>query len=115
MVTGPAGANPVVPNAGVAVTAAGGGAGAGGVLVAAGLPAPSTGPDVLDRFGSACWPVPVTAAVEVDDDGLSPQPAITASTTSATPRAGARRRTRRSQLLTVIPSRSGFGRSLRLP
>ena len=52
------GLNPVLPNPGVAVTAAGGGAGAGGGLVAAGLPASSTGPAVLDRFGSACWPVP---------------------------------------------------------
>src|SRR6478672_3970875 len=111
MVTGAAGANPVLPNPGVAVTAAGGGAGAGGGLVAAGLPASSTRPDVLDRFGSACWPVPVTAAVEVDDDGLLPQPAITASTTSATPRAGARRRTRRSQLLTVISFPIRVGRS----
>src|SRR6478752_934887 len=52
-VTGPAGANPVLPNAGVAVTAAAGGAGAGGVLVAAGLPALSAGPAVLDRFAPA--------------------------------------------------------------
>jgi len=84
--------------------------------VAAGLPASSLGPDVLDRFASARWPAPVTAAaVEVDDDGLSPQPAITASTTRATPRAGARRRTRRSQLLTVISFPIRVGRSRRLP
>jgi hypothetical protein len=49
MVTGPAGASPVVPNPGVAVTAATGGAGAGGVLVAAGLRAVPTEPAVLGR------------------------------------------------------------------
>jgi hypothetical protein len=104
MVTGPAGASPVVPNPGVAVTAATGGAVVRGVLVAACL----TEPAVLGR--SAFWPGAVTVAdvavggVEVDDDGSFPQPAIAARMPSAITTAGARHPTRRLPLLKVVPS-----------
>jgi hypothetical protein len=103
MVTGPAGASPVVPNPGVAVTAAAGGTVVRGVLVAV-----PTEPAVLGR--SAFWPGAVTVdgvavgGVEVDDDGSFPQPAIAARMPSAITTAGARHPTRRLPLLNVVPS-----------
>jgi hypothetical protein len=107
MVTGCAGAIPVVPNPGVAATAATG-AVVRGVLVAAGLLAVPTEPAVPGR--SALWPGAVTVAdvavggVEVDDNGWFPQPATAARIPSAITRAGARHPTRRLPLLKVVPS-----------
>src|SRR6478672_9288714 len=64
-VTGPAGAIPVLPNAGVAVTVATGGAGVRAVPATAVLSAAPTGSDVTGMLGSVVGPAVTVAVADV--------------------------------------------------
>jgi len=100
-VTGPAGAIPVLPNAGVAVTMATGGAGVRARPAKAVLSAAPTGSDVTGMLGSMLGPAVTVAVADVGgvaDNEPFPQPAI-ARMLSPTTRIRERRRPRRSQLL----------------
>src|SRR6478672_6682992 len=108
-VTCPAGASPVLPNSGVALTAAGACAVVRGALVAVGKVVVPSEPAAPDLPGSAFRPAGVTVADDagdVEDDELFPQP-VFAIRRPRTTRAEANRPARRRQMFNVVPFRSG--------